>query len=167
MSERTAAFGGQRNEYRYSLTRTFGIHGRRVVWVMLNPSTADATMDDQTIRRACGFSWKEGFGTMEVVNLFALRATNPRQLKFVLDPVGPYNIQFMREAIRCATAVVFAWGNGRRHVGDKLFDEAKHKLQLIQTSNPVLCLGTTRQGEPRHPLMMSAKTKLRPYTWPC
>ena len=166
MSERTAVFGGPGNKYRYSLTRTVGIHGQRVVWVMLNPSTAGAVVDDQTIRRVCGFSWKENFGIVEVVNLFALRATNPRQLKFALDPIGPDNKKFMLRAIKDAAVVVLAWGNGGMHVGAKLFDSAKYKLQLIQTNSPVLCLGTTLQGEPRHPLRLNARTKLRPYTWP-
>ncbi len=166
MSGRTAVFGGQGNKYRYSLTRTVGVDGERVVWVMLNPSTAGAVADDQTIRRVCGFSRKEGFGIVEVVNLFALRATNPRQLKFVLDPVGPDNRKFIFRAIRHAAVVVLAWGNSGMHVGAELFDNAKYRFHLIRISRPVLCLGTTLQGEPRHPLMMSARTKLRPYTWP-
>ena len=77
---------------------------------MLNPSTADAERDDPTIRRCIGFSRAWGFGGAEMVNLFALRSTDPGRLREAADPVGPGNVAHIADAARGATQVIAAWG---------------------------------------------------------
>src|SRR4028119_2392792 len=77
--------------YRYALWRTWDAARPPVAFVLLNPSTADARRDDPTIRRCANFARTWGFGGLEVVNLFAFRATHPTDLKCAADPVGPQN----------------------------------------------------------------------------
>ena len=102
-------------QYRYLLWRYWG-EAKRLVWVLLNPSTADARQDDPTIRRCVGFAKGWGYDGIQVVNLFAYRATDPRELKAVVDPVGPRNDEFIERAARGHEMVVVAWGaNGGLH----------------------------------------------------
>src|SRR5580765_5070589 len=98
-------------KYRYLLSREYedGMFGT-VLFVMLNPSTADATKDDATIRRCVGFTKRWGYSTLEVVNLFAFRATHPRDLWKADDPVGPDNDVTISDAVRRAQLIVAAWG---------------------------------------------------------
>src|SRR5450755_1416997 len=95
----SAVFSADRT-YRYRLTRTWGSSGSHAVWVMLNPSTADALADDPTIRRCTGFSRALGLDGLVVVNLFALRATEPRELRRHPEPAGPANDWFIQEAAK-------------------------------------------------------------------
>ena len=134
--------------YRYLLTRRIAEEdeGRRVLWVMLNPSTADASQDDPTIRRVLGFSRRWGYGWVEVVNLFALRATDPAVLRTARDPVGPLNHAYIAEALHRTSDVVVAWGARPRR-----FDCAHRDAY-----RGAYCLGVTREGEPRHPLYVRA-----------
>ncbi len=130
--------------YRYRLLRRWS-RGGRVLWVMLNPSTADAQRDDPTIRRCIGFSRAWGFGGMEVVNLYALRATDPAVLRGHPDPVGRDNDAHIRAGPRSAAMVVAAWGAS-------CTDEARIVRVLAMLGEKVWCLGLTRGGMPRHPL---------------
>lgn len=86
--------------YRYSLTRCWDVMGSRMTFIMLNPSTADTYQNDSTITRCMNFARKCGFGSLEVVNLFTYRSTDPRLLSIVDDPVGPDNNTYMLNAIR-------------------------------------------------------------------
>src|ERR1019366_767130 len=95
--------------YRYDLTRSWSDRPR-VAWVMLNPSTANGTVDDPTIRRCLAFSKAWGFGGLTVVNLFALRSTDPKALLAHVDPCGPSNLQFIKGAIGGSALAVAAWG---------------------------------------------------------
>lgn len=137
--------------YRYRLTRSWSSDPRRVLWVMLNPSTADATLDDPTIRRCVAFSRAWGYGGLEVVNLFALRTAYPAELASHADPVGPLNDRHLAEAAGEADLTVAAWGAhaaaGRR---------ARAVLPLLDS--PV-CLGRTKAGAPRHPLYVLSETR--------
>lgn len=142
--------------YRYLLWRRWG-HGGTVAFVMLNPSTADAARDDPTIRRCAGFARTWGFGGMAVVNLFALRATDPARLRRARDPVGRENDHHIAAAAATADAVVVAWGV---HGGLGARDRAV--LALLAGLRP-RCLGVTRAGQPRHPLYLPAATRSRPY----
>lgn len=134
--------------YRYRLERTFeGNPNQRLVFIMLNPSTADASTDDPTIRRCIGFAKREGCGGLVVVNLFALRATDPTALRAASDPVGPENYSNLSDA-SYSGRVVAAWGahpfaatQGR-----------KVAWALTLGDRPLYCLGMTRAGAPRHPL---------------
>src|SRR5689334_18589152 len=98
--------------YRYRLWRQWDPAKPAVAFVMLNPSTADATTDDPTIRRCFGFAQGWGFGRLEVVNLFALRATDPRELARHPDPVGPANDAHIAAALALTDQAVAAWGCG-------------------------------------------------------
>jgi len=136
--------------YRYRLWRRWD-RGRPVVaFVMLNPSTADARRDDPTIRRCVGFAQRWGYGGIEVVNLYAYRATDPRALRTVRDPVGPGNRRHMRRALRRAALVVLAWGANAH--GDRLTGVGQAH-----------CLGLTRAGQPRHPLYLRRDVRPEPY----
>jgi hypothetical protein len=136
--------------YRYRLTRTWGYSGRHAVWIMLNPSTAEALADDPTIRRCTGFSKAWGLDGLVVVNLFALRATDPRELARHPDPVGPENDRFIQQAIGPCRVVVAAWGASRLAARRG----ALLRWALTRSCDDVLCLGVAKDGEPRHPLFV-------------
>lgn len=151
-------------KYRYRLTRQLGPDPRICNFVMLNPSTADATLDDPTIRRCIGFARDWGCGQLMVSNLFAYRATEPYRLGLVADPVGPDNHDYLISAAARAHEsgglVVAAWGaHGGRDDQDR-----RVMSFLVQTLGvPVKCLGTTVLGFPRHPLYLPAAAQLEPY----
>jgi hypothetical protein len=129
-------------------------------FIMLNPSTADATTDDPTIRRCIGFAKSWGFGGLVVLNLFAFRATNPKELERAYNPVGIFNDPTIFEYTRaqvCGT-IVAAWG-AHRVMGNEY--RAESVIRLI--GRPLYCLGTTKNGHPRHPLYVPSNTGLAPF----
>lgn len=132
--------------YRYQLWREWA-DGPRVVWVMLNPSTADAEVFDPTVRRCYGFSKRWGYGKMSVVNLYALRSTDPKGLWSVDDPVGPDNNAHIRLELSVADLVIAAWGVNAKADRVQAFCELARPYE-------VRCMGTTRAGCPRHPLYL-------------
>ena len=142
--------------YRYCLWRRWSAGGT-VAFVMLNPSTADAERDDPTIRRCAGFARAWGFGGMTVVNLFALRATDPARLRRARDPVGRDNDRHIAAAAAGARMVVVAWG-----VHGDLAGRDRTVLALLVGRRP-RCLGVTSGGHPRHPLYLAATTRHRPF----
>jgi hypothetical protein len=140
--------------YRYSLWRYWDDSLLVAAFVMLNPSTADEVDLDPTVRRCVGYarSWK--CGGLIVGNIFALRSTDPKQLYRVEDPVGPSNDLFLRGLQEFVDITIFGWGtrgrlNGRGRAVDRLFGYREG----------VFCLGTTRWGEPIHPLYQRADLK--------
>lgn len=146
--------------YRYLLTRYWG-PGFRLPFIMLNPSTADADVDDPTIRRCMGFARREGAGGIVVANLFALRATSPTAIKYVEDPIGPKNADAM-ESVRVTSLVtdfpiICAWGE---HSG---FRGAEVTRLLSTAGTRLVCLGLTKSGAPRHPLYVRADAPLIPF----
>lgn len=98
-------------EYRYRLSRTWNVDRPTAVFVMLNPSTADATNDDPTIRRCIGFANTWGYGSLVVGNLFALRTKEPEDLYDHPEPVGPANDEHLRAIVEDDPLVVASWGN--------------------------------------------------------
>lgn len=142
--------------YRYRLDRWWG-DGPRLVWVMLNPSTADANVDDPTIRRVRGFTQREGYDGFTVVNLFSLRATDPAALASHIDPVGWHGDLIPYAAIKRAPAVVVAWGANPM--------AARRAAQFRSSCPDALCLGHTKAGHPRHPLYVRKDQPLVP-AWP-
>ena len=141
-------------QYRYVLWRTWS-QEPRLVWVMLNPSTADAETDDPTIRKCTALAKKWGFGGILVINLFALRSTDPKKLKKVADPVGPKNDYYIKDTCWKHKTVVVAWGRN----GDDFPERVAHVLQLIKDSGAeISLLGKTKTGQPKHPLYLSLKT---------
>lgn len=133
--------------YRYQLTRQWNHELETVVFVMLNPSTADANTNDPTIRRCLNFAHDWGFGGIKVVNLFAWRATNPAELRTSVDPIGPENDEYLTAAFLTSPVTVVAWGAGAP------VERVQQVAALLQTANITPhCLGTTQAGHPRHPL---------------
>ncbi len=125
-----------------------------VTFIMLNPSTADENTDDPTIRRCIGFARSWGFTRLKVVNIYAYRATNPRDLGKVADPVGPANFGTIIEVVRTSDLVICAWGvNAPREAADVVLDviPAPHAL------------GVTKGGAPCHPLYMPRDSTPIPY----
>lgn len=147
--------------YRYVLKREIPCLLRwvkPVLFIMLNPSTADEVNNDPTIRRCISFANREHCTDLTVVNIFALRATDPRELKRHKDPVGPKNDERIDSMIFRHLnygIVVAAWGAHpmARERGQQLINKyGEH----------ILCLGTTKQGSPRHPLYVKSDQKLLP-----
>jgi len=148
---RCAAYISPCSKYRYWLSREWGNDpASKVCFVMLNPSTADALKDDATIRRCVGFAKAWGYQGLHVVNLFALRATNPSALysKEEADPVGPESNRFLLE-IPCER-IIAAWGVYGQHRGRA----AEVLRMLADAGRTVECLGVTKDGYPRHPLYL-------------
>lgn len=156
----TARFSDDR-VYRYDLTRQWG-DGPQHVWVMLNPSTADETFDDPTIRRCINFSKGWGAGRLVVVNLYAFRATRPAKLLDAADPEGPDNWKWVPHHIKAdqTTMVIAAWG---AYVGKMTWGRMSIESFAHGADKPVRCLGTTKGEFPRHPLYVSADTELEPF----
>lgn len=149
--------------YRYSLTRIWDACAlaANATFIMLNPSTADALVDDPTIRRCVGFAKAWGCGGLHVVNLYALRSTDPRGLWAAPDPVGPDNDAYLTNCAHRArhygSPLVAAWGMNARP------DRVAQVLEL-PGMGAVHALGTTKSGAPRHPLYLRSDSILSP--WP-
>jgi len=150
--------------YRYRLER-HGLSGAgAVAWIMVNPSTADATTDDATIRKVVGFSERMGAGWLIVGNKFAYRATDIGDLHrlnpYSNEAVGPDNDRHLADIMRAAPIVIAAWGplaklpkslRRRWRTICRIADEAGVRLR---------CFGTAQDGQPRHPLMLAYDTPL-------
>jgi hypothetical protein len=141
-------------EYRYRLWRIWDETLPRLAFIMLNPSTATAEQDDPTVQRCLSFACQWGYGSLTIVNLFAFRTSHPRLLTRVTDPIGPENDVYLRSVLPTADTVVAAWGT---------LGSFQHRDQqaLKLCPGPVWCLGTTREGFPRHPLYLRRDTTLR------
>ncbi|HBG98198.1 MAG: DUF1643 domain-containing protein [Rhodobacteraceae bacterium] len=146
--------------YRYSLTRVWDPAGSRLAFVLLNPSTATETRNDPTVERCERRARQLGHGAFRVVNLFAWRATDPRALRRVADPVGPANDAALGAAGRWADRVLCGWGVHGAHRG-----RGAAVATLLRGVGYSLChLGLTRDGHPRHPLYMPYAAV--PLPWP-
>jgi hypothetical protein len=151
--------------YRYRLWRVWGDGNKRVVFVGINPSTADAKDDDPTIRKEIGFAQRWGFGALDKVNLFGWRDTDQCGLLEVPNPVGVENDCRILQALDHASLVVLCWGRGKtaavRHLVDERVRREQHMLYHYGPAERVT-LGTTDDGYPRHPLMLAYSTPLEP-----
>jgi len=137
--------------YRYALTRVWDEKGKRVLFVMLNPSTATEVQNDPTVERCERRARALGFGAFQVTNIFAWRDTDPRKMRAAADPTGAMNDQFILEGAQWADTVVAAWGTHGAHLGR---GAAVAKL-LHQSGRPLYTLGLTKDGHPKHPLYIS------------
>ena len=145
-------------DYRYALCRRWNEEAPWFVAVGLNPSTADASKDDPTVRRLIGFARREKCGTLLLVNVFARRATDPRDLLTAPDPVGPRNDEVITIAARMPmmALVVAAWGSApgfrlRKRVGE---------VRIFPRRGRWKCFGRTKSGDPRHPLYLPKTTPI-------
>lgn len=155
--------------YRYTLSRHWGwadfpedaragYHGGDVLWVMLNPSTADAENNDPTINRCIAFSKAAGRYGLNVVNLYAFRATLPNTLWHVEDPIGPENDDHICAMAEASNLIICAWGkNG------PVTDRALHVRGLLENRGPVHYLRLNKDGSPGHPLYLPGA--LKPARW--
>lgn len=160
--------------YRYTLTREWG-DGSCVSWLCFNPSTATAEQDDASIRKMVGFSKRWGYGRLVVLNLFAIRSTNPRRVpRMGSSAIGPMNDYWICESLKESRELLCAWGCGEHFKTDKYSDVSSldfrpHSLlPNLRSKFPELrhnCLGYRKDGHPRHPLMLSYDTPRQPFAW--
>jgi hypothetical protein len=145
--------------YRWRFERRWSA-GRTIAWVGLNPGTGDTDGTPRpTLRRMVTMSRASGYGGLIVVNLFAWRTKDPKELREVDDPVGIENDDMIATATSAAVSdmTVACWGHHGR-----LYDRAQYVMEKI-VEGDVYCLGITKQGEPRHPLYVPAETRLMPF----
>ena len=136
-------------QYRYLLTRVWNPDGRKALFVMLNPSTATEFQNDPTVERCERRARALGFGAFRVTNIFAYRATDPRVMRAVADPVGPGNDAAITDsATSWADSILCAWGTHGAHLGR---GAAVERL-LRGTGRELLTLGLSKDGHPKHPL---------------
>ncbi len=136
--------------YRYLLSRVWDAQGKRALFVMLNPSTATEVQNDPTIERCERRARRLGFGAMQIANIFAFRATDPKVMRAAADPVGPENDAVLHDALATARPdlVLCAWGAHGAHLG-----RGAAVAQMLRLSGvPLWHLGLTAAGHPRHPL---------------
>ena len=136
-------------KYRYQLSRIWDEEKPNILFIMLNPSTADADVDDPTIRRVMNFSKSWGYGGVFVGNLYAFRSTDPKALQHTDDPIGKDNIEHIKELIGVTERVVYAWGNNQK--------EPEWLSSLVDTP---YCIDISKKGVPKHPLYL--KSELHP-----
>ena len=161
--------------YRYRLWRQWQpqisqpLQGERVtresslphvcVFVGLNPSTADGERDDPTIRRCVGFAKALGCDRVEIVNLFAFRATKPQTMQAAREPVGAQNNAAIEAVCKKANYCIAAWGvRGGFEGRDRVVCQMLSGLRI-----PLYCLGLTKGGFPKHPLYLPKSTPIRPW----
>ena len=140
---KSATFSNCR-KYRYALSRSWDDKKKIVLFIGLNPSTADEKKDDPTIRRCINYAQSWGYGGLQVANLFAYRATKPTKLRYVENPVGDDNDQQLIKLSKMADLTVAAWGNE-----GALFNRDKQVIKLIPN---LMCLKINKSGLPAHPL---------------
>lgn len=158
--EATATFSPCRT-YRYALTRSWDTGKPTAAFVMLNPSTADAVTVDPTIRRCLSFARAWGCGGLLVVNLFALRSTDPRALRGHPNPVGPDNDAVITDLLaeHGVSPIVAAWGVHGTHL-----NRSEYVSELLTARGVRLsCLGLSKHGHPKHPLYLPASASLVEY----
>lgn len=142
--------------YRYLLRRVWDHAKPRALFIMLNPSTADAEVDDATIRSCIRLSKGWSYGSFEVINLFGLRATDPAELAQADDPIGPRNADVGDAAINRCDVAICAWG------AHPMAERRAHDMTVwVKGWKPsAYCLGTTKSGAPKHPLYIKSGTPL-------
>ena len=147
----TARFSRCR-KFRYVLSRSWDKSTATITFIGLNPSTADADHDDPTIRRCVNFACNWGYGSINMVNLFAYRSTSPANLKIASEPIGKRNDYWIGFSVKHSSCVVACWGNWGTYL-------QRDKVIRKKYSN-LLCMGQTAQNQPAHPLYLPADTRL-------
>ncbi len=140
--------------YRYLLWREWNSNLKTVSFIMLNPSRADAEINDPTITRCINFALSWGYGRLEVVNLFAYRTSKPSLLKQAAEPIGSDNDRYILDTAFRSDRVILAWGNHGTWQQQDLY-----VLQLLKSYKHLYSLGITKKGCPRHPLYLRSNTQ--------
>lgn len=148
MKLRNTAYFSTCRKYRYALWRTWDSSKPYVMFVALNPSTADETTDDPTLSRCIRYAKLWGFGGVCMANLFAFRATDPKEMKVVENPIGENNDNWLLTLAKEAGLVVAAWGNDGSYL-----NRSKKVFELLPNMR---CLKMNKSGEPAHPLYQKA-----------
>lgn len=134
--------------YRYLLTRVWDPSGRRALFVMLNPSTATEVQNDPTVERCERRARALGFGAFRVTNIFAWRATDPKNMRAAEEPIGPGNDAAIADSVPWADQVICAWGTHGAHL-----DRGPQVEALLRaTGERMYHLGLSKAGHPKHPL---------------
>lgn len=149
--EYTRSEAAIQDNYRWYLKR-YWENRKALVFIGLNPSTADSSRDDPTIRRCVSFAQRDGYGGIIMLNLFAYRATDPKILRTVDDPVGEENNDKTIRSLCRNHSVVLAWGNESSAFIRRRAIHVMCLLQTVGSRRSLLCLGKTKNGSPRHPL---------------
>jgi len=158
------------NRHRYMLARDWDDSLPRCAFIMINPSTADAEQDDPTIRKCIGFAKRLGYGGCDVVNLFSLRTPDVKELKKASangDPITKQlNDEYIQNVAKAATKTFAAWGSI-----SKIPKEPQHRFRDQEVVRylgirgiELWCIGRTKDGDPRHPLMTSYSTEPTRFT---
>ncbi len=144
-------------QYRYELRREWApmLDSSCMTFIMLNPSTADATQDDPTIRRCIGFARREKCTGIRVLNLFAFRATYPQDLLVASDPVGPENDSYLQR-IPDDGIIVLAWGS----MTTPTIRKRREVVLQILSGKTLWCLGKNADGQPKHPLYIPGNARI-------
>lgn len=130
--------------YRYALWRTWDESKPYAMFIGLNPSTADETEDDPTIKRCIAFARDWGYGGLCMANLFAFRATEPSEMMRAENPVGPENDEWLKNLSSGAGVIIAAWGNSGSYRG--------RSKEILSTFPKLMCIKLNQSGEPAHPL---------------
>lgn len=173
-SPRSTAVISDDGKHRFALTRLLNSPtAHAVMFVMLNPSTADADTDDPTIRKCIGFAERWGYGKLLVANLYSTRATEPKELthsyvadEFWEDDTWPLAEQWIRKMASEALTVVCAWGAFKSPF--KWYREMQVGQALAAAGHDdgtLECLGRNKDGTPKHPLYLPWDTDLEDYRY--
>ncbi len=146
-------------KYRYDLTRVWDEGGKKVMFLMLNPSTATEVQNDPTVERCERRARTLGYGAFRVCNIFAYRATDPKVMRAEADPVGPLNDETIRAGVEWADDLVAGWGAHGEHMGRGADVETLLRDLSISPKH----LGLTKAGHPKHPLYIGYK--VQPENW--
>lgn len=147
-------------KYRYRLDRKISEMGPTYAFFGINPSTADASIDDATVRKWKGFVSRWGGSRFIVGNVFAFRSTDAKGLAYAQNPVGEHNFKFLSEIVDDADILVPCWGN-RSKVPNSLRYKIHDTLSFLRGfDKPIMTFGLSNGGDPKHPLMLGYDTEL-------
>jgi hypothetical protein len=147
------------HRYRYSLWRLWDDSKPAVMFIGLNPSVADALTDDMTVRKCSGFAKRWEFGGIYICNLYSFVATHPQDLVETEYPLGPFTDDFIRRASESSDCIVACWGALESRYRSRMNWNTRIATVRELIRQPLMCLGTTADGSPRHPSRIGYDTQ--------
>jgi hypothetical protein len=148
---------GPNNIYRYTLLRVWDKSKPKIAFIGLNPSVADEQQDDNTVRKCINIARRDGYGQMVMLNAYAYRSTDPKALTTQPNVVGRFNDRYIAEECKSADKIVVAWGNHAT-------DDRHTTLLKVLKEQQLWCFARNNNGKPKHPLYVSLKASLTPYS---